>query len=696
MRKQFALLFLILILLFHPLYSWAWSDKKTHQDLSIKAVEYSILSPTKGDYLKMLGFDKNLEEKFPLNGEYRNVRDWIRLGSKEEDAGNVFTAYYYHHFHNPLRVWAEAGLTTPYPFINGESSLIWAQDDKEDTTPANPWRWQKMREYFYIALTGKDYNGNLVAGGKIQRDAFFANTLKGLGHLIHLIQDSAQPAHVRDDPHPLDDKGIVPQFENWAKYNAERLGLYNLPPIFPDVPLNISINGYTPITQFWDINQYNGTNPDTAIGSTIGIAEYTNANFFSEDTILTNFTYPAWSTVVEYEEEIDASTGEVRSYLKKIGAGENIQHLAAGVWFYKYLPTEYKRFGLRLDENVYKDYAHLLLPRAVGYSASLIDYFFRGKIDFAVDDGDRVDGVKGIRVSNLSNEDMDGTFSLYYDAVDGSRYLLGSWTLLLSAQGTSPVLSFSFPENNIELHRYILVFRGRMGMEADAVAGYIHGVGWKEDWDAGLYDNHNWVYSETDLAGQNPNNGMSINNMSSGKLVKENVRYAGSDMARVNETYIGVADEVINGNYYLGGYAIHYDFTDRFPMQVNSTTWLSLKIDAMSINEPVPAQSCGVTEWPTGDYQGLSFEFRLGDGSTRKLVFTASGHESYMWPTILVPLSQDYSVNVYDLLVAWGGITEPVYLDSINIIQQMLNLCAPSSIEHRQHMEVDYIRMEKR
>ena len=184
--------------------------------------------------------------------------------------------------------------------------------------------------------------------------------------------------------------------------------------------------------------------------------------------------------------------------------------------------------------------------------------------------------------------------------------------------------------------------------------------------------------------------------MVNGRLVKENVRYAGSDMAHVNETYIGVADEVINGTYYLGWYAIPYDFTDRFPMQVNSDTWLSLKIDAMSINEPIPAQSCALTEWSTGDYQGILLEFRFGDGSTCTVVFTASGHESYMWPTILVPVAQDFSVNVYDLLVAWGGITEPVYLDSINIIQQMLIRCAPSSIEHRQHMEVDYIRIEKR
>ncbi|MCC7201051.1 MAG: hypothetical protein IT393_00060 [Nitrospirae bacterium] len=67
-----------------------------------------------------------------------------------------------------------------------------------------------------------------------------------------------------------------------------------------------------------------------------------------------------------------------------------------------------------------------------------------------------------------------------------------------------------------------------------------------------------------------------------------------------------------------------------------------------------------------------------------------------MWPTVFIPLGSGYSINVYELLAAWGGISEPVYLDGINITQQMLNLCDNSSIEHRQHMEVDYIRIEKR
>lgn len=38
--------------------------------------------------------------------------------------------------------------------------------------------------------------------------------------------------------------------------------------------------------------------------------------------------------------------------------------------------------GFVLDSRVYEDYAALLLPRAIGYSAGLLDYFFRGRTEF--------------------------------------------------------------------------------------------------------------------------------------------------------------------------------------------------------------------------------------------------------------------------------------------------------------------------
>ena len=269
MYKKIILL-LFIFFSFCSLNTWAWNDERTHYDLSIKTSEHSIISLTGGDYLKNLGFSKNIEEKFTLNGETKLVKEWIGEGAIEEDAGSVFTAYYYNHFHNPRFSWDQAGLKTYYPWINDMSSLLWAQDS------SNEWSWQKTRDYYRLALTSQT---------STERETNFAKTFKGLGHIIHLIQDSAQPAHVRNDPHPLDAWGIVPQFENWAKdpKNLTIVSSFISNPVFPAVSLNTSVGGYLAITQLWDTDQYNGTNPPA--GTNIGISEYTNANFLSEEIV---------------------------------------------------------------------------------------------------------------------------------------------------------------------------------------------------------------------------------------------------------------------------------------------------------------------------------------------------------------------------------------------------------------------------
>ena len=47
-------------------------------------------------------------------------------------------------------------------------------------------------------------------------------------------------------------------------------------------------------------------------------------------------------------------------------------------------PTYYA--SLYRDEEAHKDYAKKLIPRAVGYSAGLLDYFFRGEIEISLPD----------------------------------------------------------------------------------------------------------------------------------------------------------------------------------------------------------------------------------------------------------------------------------------------------------------------
>ncbi len=120
---------------------------------------------------------------------------------------------------------------------------------------------------------------------------------------------------------------------------------------------------------------------------TIGLAEYTNANFLSKDTMfeydeLHDFVYPQATDAVRWEDEQDSE------YLKKLGKGDTIYHIARTSLLYHYrqvfFPQYIKELPIGLDTECYKDYASHLIPRAVGYSAGLLEYFFRGQID-AVD-----------------------------------------------------------------------------------------------------------------------------------------------------------------------------------------------------------------------------------------------------------------------------------------------------------------------
>ena len=110
------------------------------------------------------------------------------------------------HFHNPLKPWTEAGLND---FLGverrGRSQVLWAQSLYQDI--GGSWSWQDARRYFYIALTGKGFNGTVVAEKPEDREVYFARTFRAIGQLMHLVQDASVPEHVRNDIH------ILPAYE---------------------------------------------------------------------------------------------------------------------------------------------------------------------------------------------------------------------------------------------------------------------------------------------------------------------------------------------------------------------------------------------------------------------------------------------------------------------------------------------------
>ena len=363
-KKVFVnvILFIFISLVFNKdVLSWT---EETHMNLSKYSAESSVISEDKDDYLKNLGFDKGLKEYFTWGNDSKKIRNWIATGANLEDKRTSVLPVYgamrsVNHFHNPLKsaedadplkTWENAGLDDWVLFLHytGQSSLLWAQDgSNQQDFPEEDWSWKKVREKYYYAL---------ISVTDEDRQMNFAQTFRGLGHQMHLIQDAAQPDHVRNDAHPEDSLGLTFAigFEKWAGKEfseLDKLKSFAPVPIFPEVPLNISYNGLAPITQFIDTDQYDGTNPSTSLAT--GIAEYTNANFFSDNTIFAAekystddshyFPYPkkASTNLQDFIDEnllpetIVAEDGveDVTFYIKKESDGETINHFVRPIYF---------------------------------------------------------------------------------------------------------------------------------------------------------------------------------------------------------------------------------------------------------------------------------------------------------------------------------------------------------------------------
>ncbi len=490
--------------------AFSWEPTTTHWNMSLYAAESSVLSKDKGDYLRNLGFENGIGEYLKWGNYEKEIKYWIAEGVNLEDERTSVLPTYgtmrsVNHFHNPLEQspWTNAGLDDWVLLLHytGRSSLLWAQDgaNQEDYVGGD-WSWKKVREKYYYAL---------IAVTDEDRRMNFAQTFRGLGHQMHLIQDAAQPDHVRNDAHPEDSLGLTygTGFEKWAGEefsNLDRLKAFAPTPAQPDVALNVSYNNLVPITQFLDTDQYNGTNPTTGLAQ--GIAEYTNANFFSDDTIFSAerystghrhyFPYPNRGST-DLQSYIDGTkppetvtardgTTDTGIWISKTADGESIGHfLRPSFW----TPIIYQIVGegnlyyktFYRDNICHEDYAALLIPRAVGYSAGLLNYFFRGELQII-----RA-GPDTFRIENLTEEDMQGSldsFRLFYDDINNNRKEIPlEFYDQTGARYTAPDTILSIPALSISAFtaklagtpveprspgEYLLVFKGKLGNEGTA------------------------------------------------------------------------------------------------------------------------------------------------------------------------------------------------------------------------------------
>lgn len=703
-------------------------EKETHEEINKIIANQTISEFSLNDYLiNHLGFTDGVGEFLEgYSGKFKKDKrqrtwEWISEGGRTEDEPDgllrlvVNRGRSNNHFHNPLESWDRAGLDSPYIILfptpitlhyTGESSVVWAQNP--DQNPSGRWSWHDARNYFYGALT---------ATSKAQKESQFANTFRCLGQLMHLIQDASVPLHVRNDIH------IAYNYEKWLfdlqkSREDDDIKIYNRILSQNPIPFDKSILGLTsnplapiPIAKILDTDQYGGSNPGITASTAIGIAEYTNANFFSEDTIFSNiFQYPSITTSVQIADYAiadprDSSRTIMRPYFKKVADGElgyegSGYRLATAGLLRKYITTHIPWYrGLErnsLDEGVYEDYAKLLIPRAVGYSSGLLKYFFRGRLQVTAVPIFYKDEIVYLRakIKNMTpNETLtDGAFTLTYSyrptgaKSDGSEDIWGQTPLVssgtLAYDGEEKVIDFwlpyPIPKENYDSAKFTLAFKGKLGNEEGAVIGKALTLGeikFAEEWDNGFTGSHNWAHTDFNLFDQNLGNGSTSNVIEGDTLVKDNIRFAGHQTARVNESFLDYG--------YNNG-----QFRDILPILITPDTYLQFKIDAMSINE-IPAAPSGYTS----HWQALILHFSNG----LTLQYFQEGQGLYTGPEtayLTFPIGLIIVDNIYEVFKGSGiTIPEPLYLLSIDFLQQLFQLEQDSTVQHHQHMEVDSIRI---
>lgn len=173
-----------------------------------------------------------------------------------------------------------------------------------------------------------DYSESTIL--KNYRDENYKRAYQGIGHILHLIQDMSVPAHTRNDSHAEGDP-----YENWAKQNGK---------------INLGESGFVSVD-----------NLDQAFDE---LALFSHNNFFSKSTVNID-GHNNYKKVRKFEDGIDVE------YLINNINGQDY-YLAYSENSKAVNPTYTVK-----NNKIHYDYWQILHPRAVGYSAGVIDYFIK-------------------------------------------------------------------------------------------------------------------------------------------------------------------------------------------------------------------------------------------------------------------------------------------------------------------------------
>jgi len=278
--------------------------------------------------------------------------EWMKKGSKDEDDRQGLLIRSGNHFYNPLGIkkWADntlIGNSVPEPKLTAKE---WLHDSLEqDSFPGGDFTWERgIWDY---------------ANGDRQ------HAYESLGHIMHLIEDSTVPAHVRNDLHiSPNDKDLAPYqnlphfeeikkalqdgepYEAWTggKAWAQTLNYNFAENLFQEKKSPIALNN---TDEYFD-----------------NIAKYTNTKFFSKDTI---YAYAEPKTNIVGNERAD--NGDIVNYVYEFDNDGKKFKLAE----VSDKNSENQKILIVDDTTpeIHSDYWSRLAPRAVLTGAGIIKLF---------------------------------------------------------------------------------------------------------------------------------------------------------------------------------------------------------------------------------------------------------------------------------------------------------------------------------
>lgn len=414
------------------------------------------------------------------NPDYLKVNGWLLRGAvREDDLGDVFGVprgpdphddpygplwRVMNHFFDPLNntpLTLSAVQAAVFSKATGESVFHkapdWALGTQDvftdptviETGHRNHFTILDAREAEYRALTGHDGQGNPLTPAvnatlttpHAIRNAYWATTFRALGDVLHVNQDMAQPQHTRNEPHSgvigFGDKSV---YEFYVDARATGARSFNIDGTKVTTLAPLTYTGYA-IPTFSSYSDYWSTSPGPSSVSGMGLADYSNSGFFTPAHNMDDNTYSSPTT------DITQYTPVQTTYPYGASSSVTVNFLTAAVNDELIGPSPPIRLTTQsvfngiamggagpvysLNRFNYDDMASLLIPRAVAYSAGLLNYFFRGRMQISLPD----DGVYGI-VDHAKNPLPNGQNGQGFHKI---KLKLQNVTAPISPPGGSPI-----------------------------------------------------------------------------------------------------------------------------------------------------------------------------------------------------------------------------------------------------------------